>query len=99
MSGEPLTVVVRIRAQEGREAEVRRELLALLAPTRAERGCLEQDLHQMPDEPTLFLLHEKWASDADHERHLMEPHLQQWIARSEALLAEPMQLSRWRKLA
>jgi quinol monooxygenase YgiN len=95
---EPVTVVVRIRAKEGREAEVRRELLALLAPTRAERGCLGYDMHEMPDEPTLFLFHETWASDADLDRHLMEEHVQSWIAKADALLAEPMQLSRWRKL-
>lgn len=97
-SSEPVTVVVRIRAKEGREAEVRRELLALLAPTRAERGCLAYDMHEMPDEPTLFLFHETWASDADLDRHLMETHVQSWIAKADALLAEPMQLSRWRKL-
>ena len=95
---EAVTVVVRIRAKEGREAEVRRALLALLAPTRAERGCLNHDLHEMPDEPTLFLVHETWASDADLDRHLMEDHVQGWIAKADALLAEPMQLSRWRKL-
>jgi len=98
MPSEPVTVVVRIRAKEGREAEVRRELLALLAPTRAERGCLNYDMHEMPDEPTLFLFHETWACDADLDRHLMEPHVQSWVAKTDALLAEPMQLSRWRKL-
>jgi quinol monooxygenase YgiN len=95
---EPVTVVVRIRAKEGCEVEVRSELLALLAPTRAERGCLGYDLHEMPDEPTLFLFHETWASDGDLERHLMEEHVQHWIEKASALLAEPMQLSRWRKL-
>jgi quinol monooxygenase YgiN len=99
MPDEPVTVVVRIRAKAGSEDQVRRELLALLAPTRAEPGCLGFDLHEMPDEPTLFLFHETWASDAALDRHLMEPHLQRWIAKADGLLAEPMQLSRWRKLA
>jgi quinol monooxygenase YgiN len=97
VSDDPVSVVVRIRAREGREAEVRRELLELLAPTRAERGCLGYDMHEMPEEPTLFLFHETWASEADLDRHLMEPHVQSWIAKADALLAEPMQLSRWRK--
>jgi quinol monooxygenase YgiN len=98
MSDEPVTVVVRIRAREGSEAEVKRELLALLAPTRAERGCRNYDMHEMPDEPTLFLFHETWESERDLDRHLMEPHVQSWIAKTDRLLAEPMQLSRWRKL-
>jgi quinol monooxygenase YgiN len=98
MPDEPVTVVVRIRAKEGCEAEVRKELLALLAPTRVEKGCLNYDMHEMPDEPTLFLFHEAWRSEADLDRHLMEPHVQRWIAKADSLLAEPMQLSRWRKL-
>ena len=95
---EPVSAVIRVRAKEGCEADVRRELLALLPPTRAERGCLSCDVHEMPEEPTLFLSHETWASDAALERHLMEPHVQGWIAKAAALLAEPIQLSRWRKL-
>jgi quinol monooxygenase YgiN len=98
MPNEPVTVVVRIRAKEGCEAEVRGELLALLGPARAERGCLNYDLHEMPDEPTLFLFHETWVSEADLDRHLMEPYVQGWIEKSGRLLAEPIQLSRWRKL-
>ena len=98
MPDEPVTVVVRIRAKAGCEEEVRSELRALLAPTRVERGCLNYDMHEMPDEPTLFLFHETWASERDLDRHLMEPHVQSWIAKAERLLAEPMQLSRWRKL-
>jgi quinol monooxygenase YgiN len=98
MPSDPVTVVVRIRAKEGCEGEVRRELLALLAPTRVERGCLSYDMHEMPDEPTLFLFHETWESERDLDRHLMEPHVQSWITKADALLAEPMQLSRWRKI-
>ena len=98
MPEEPVTVVVRIRAKSGCEDEVRSELQALLAPTRSERGCLNFDMHEMPDEPTLFLFHETWQSEADLDRHLMEPHVQAWVAKADRLLAEPMQLSRWRKL-
>src|SRR5262245_34933221 len=98
MPDEPVTVVVRIRAKEGCEGEVREELLALVEPTRGEQGCLNCDLHEMPDEPTLFLLHETWQREADLDRHLMEEHVRGWIAKAERLLAEPIQLSRWRKL-
>jgi quinol monooxygenase YgiN len=98
MPEEPVVVVVRVRAKPGCEAEVRDELMALRAPTRGEPGCLGCEMHEMADEPTLFLFHETWRTDADLERHLMAPHVQSWIAKSDALLAEPMQLSRWRKL-
>jgi len=95
---EPVSVAIRIRAKEGSEAEVRRELLALLAPTRAERGCLECELHEMPDEPTLFMLREAWRSERDFDRRLLDDPFQRWLAQGDRLLAEPMQVSRWRKL-
>jgi quinol monooxygenase YgiN len=95
---EPLGVAVRVAAKEGCEAEVRRELLALLAPTRALAGCLECELHEMPDEPTLFLLRERWASERAFERRLMDEAFERWLGRAERLLAEQMQVSRWRRI-
>jgi quinol monooxygenase YgiN len=96
--GEPLGVAVRVAAKEGAEAEVRGELVALLAPTRALPGCLACELHAMPDEPTLFLLREAWRSERDFERRLMDEAFERWLGRAEELLAEPMQISRWRRI-
>jgi len=76
---------------------VRRELLALLAPTRAGRGCIECELLEMPDEPTLFMLREGWRSERDFDRRLLDDAFQRWLGEGERLLAEPMQVSRWRK--
>ena len=95
---DPLGVAVRIAAKEGSEPEVRRELLALLAPTRALAGCMECELHEMPDEPTLFLLRERWHSERDFDRRLMDEAFERWLGRAEQLLAEPMQVSRWRRI-
>jgi quinol monooxygenase YgiN len=77
---------------------VRQELRALLAPTRVERGCLNYDMHQSPDDEALFLFHENWESQADLDRHLAAPHLERWLALADDLLAEPMQLSFWRRV-
>jgi quinol monooxygenase YgiN len=94
---EPLGVVMRLRAKEGCEAELRSALLALLAPSRAEQGCLACELHEMPDEPTLFLLRESWQSERDFERRLLADACRGWLVQAERLLAEPMQVSRWRR--
>ena len=90
-------MLMRVRAKEGCEADVRRELLALLPPSRAERGCLACELSEMPDEPTLFLVRERWRSERDFERRLLADAFQRWLAQSQRLLAEPMQVSRWRR--
>ena len=97
MAGNQVTVVVRIRAKAGMEARVHQELASLLAPTRRERGCLNFDMHQSPNDPALFLFHENWASEEDLKRHFESPHIKRWIQEAEALLAEPMDLTLWRK--
>jgi quinol monooxygenase YgiN len=51
----------------------------------------------MPDEPTLFMLREGWRSERDFDRRLLEEHFQRWLGQAERLLAEPMQVSRWRR--
>lgn len=90
-----LTVVARFKARPGKEAIVRRELTALVAPTRAEKGCLHYDLHVSTDDPAAFLFHENWESEADLEQHLQSAHVQAWHERSGALLAEPGEITRW----
>ncbi len=97
MASHQVTVVVRIKAKAGMEARVRQELLNLLSPTRAERGCINFDMHQAPNDASLFLFHENWVSEEDLKRHFETPHITRWIQEAKGLLAEPMELSLWRK--
>ena len=87
--GEKLTVVARLKARPGREEEVKQILLGNVAPTRAERGCIDYDLHQSHDDPGLFLFYENWESRADLDAHGQSPHIQALRARAAELLAEP----------
>ncbi len=98
MANQQLTVVVRLRAKTGMEARVRQELFNLLAPTRTEKGCINFDMHQDPNDPAVFLFHENWASEDDLKRHFGTPHITRWIEEAKALLAEPMELTRWQKV-
>jgi quinol monooxygenase YgiN len=98
MAGKQVTVVVRIKAKTGMEVRVRQALLNLLKPTRAERGCINFDIHQAPNDPSLFLFHENWVSEEDLKRHFETPHMKRVIEEAKVLLAEPMELTRWRKV-
>jgi quinol monooxygenase YgiN len=69
MSAKPLTLTVTFQARPGKEAELLGVLTGLLAPTRAEAGCINYDLHIAPDDPSKFLFYENWASKAHHEAH------------------------------
>ena len=85
----PLTVLARIRALPGHEHEVKAALLALIPPTRRERGCLNYDLHQSTTDPTLFIFHENWLSRA---------HLDAFEQQTQGLLAEPVEITFWERI-
>jgi quinol monooxygenase YgiN len=97
MSG-PLTVVVRIKAKPEKKSRVKQELIKLLAPTHAEPGCINFDLHQATDDPSLFLVHENWVSEEDLQHHFEMPYLQAWLEQADSLLDAPMELTRWQKV-
>ena len=57
-----VTVIAYHRAKPGKEGALREALLAVCAPTRAERGCINYDLHVAPDDPGLLVFHANWES-------------------------------------
>jgi quinol monooxygenase YgiN len=93
-----VTVIANIRAKPGMEHEVKKALLGLRGPTRAEKGCINYDLHQSPDDPALFLFHENWASKSDLDAHSQSPHLQAWRKRAVDLLVEPTRVTLWSEI-
>jgi len=99
MKANTLTVIAQVKAKPGKEAEVRKELLSLVAPSRKDEGCLNYDLHQSADNPAEFLFHENWASRALLDKHLQKPDLQAVLARVGQLVAEPPQITFWGKIA
>jgi len=99
MSPESLTVVARIKAKQGKESQVRKALLSLVAPSREDPGCVNYDLHQALDDPALFFFHENWTSEAHLERHLQKPELKAVLAKLEDLLVGPPQITLWKKIA
>ena len=94
-----VTVLATIKAKKGLEETVRNEVLALVAPTRAEAGCLNYDLHQSSDDPATLMLYENWVSREDLDKHLAMPYLQAFLGKVPELLAEPVQLLLWDKIA
>lgn len=93
MAGTRLTVVATIKAKAGMEEKVREELLAMVAPTRKEPGCLNYDLHQAQEDSSLFIFYENWLSRKDLDEHLQTPHFQAFAAKADHLLARPVDIT------
>ena len=75
MKPQPLTVIARIVAKEGKKELVKNELLKLIRLTRAEKGCINYDLHQDQHDEHLFLFYENWASRELWLDHMEQAHL------------------------
>ena len=98
MDSSRLVVVAIFRAREGREQALSTALQAMLAPTRAEAGCLNYDLHRSNDDPGLFYFHETWASADGHRAHLDTPHVRHLLEITPELLLEPIRELKGRRI-
>jgi len=85
-------VVARVKAKPGQEAKVKQECLALVAPSRAEKGCVNYNLYRATDDPTLFIFYENWESREDIERHLQMPYCSRFDDETDGRLAEPEEI-------
>lgn len=99
MADGKVTVVATFKSKAGMEDTVRSAILAVVAPTRAEAGCINYDLHQTTDDPSLFMLHENWVSQKDLDAHLAMPYLQDLLAKADDLFAEPVGIAIWQMIS
>jgi quinol monooxygenase YgiN len=95
MADKKVTVLAKFKAKEGLEEKVKQELMARVAPTRAETGCINYDLHQSPDDKRLFMLYENWVSKKALDEHLQMPYLQSLIGAADELFSEPIEIALW----
>ncbi len=93
---EMLTVIAYVHAKEGQEDRVKQILEGLIAPTRAEAGCINYDLFQSDSDPTQLVFYENWRNDADLDRHAQTPHIRESAGSLTDLLAQPAKITKWR---
>ena len=95
MAEKKVTVVARIRAKEGMEEKVKQELMALVNPTRREKGCINYVLHQSVENKSLFMFYENWGSKRDLDEHLKMPYMKSHMEKAKEILAEPGEITLW----
>ncbi len=99
MSKKIITVVATFQARPGMEAELKNALIALVAPTHKEAGCLNYDLHVSPEDAGKFLFHESWTSKAHLDAHLKNTHIQVLLPRLDKLAVGMPEIKIWEKIA
>ena len=66
-------VIARALARKGKEDQLRSLLQGMLAPTRAEAGCISYELYES-DSRGRFYFDEAWESQAALDKHIATPH-------------------------
>jgi quinol monooxygenase YgiN len=81
-------LIVPIEAAAGKTEQLRPVLRAMLAPSRAEAGCIFYNLYES-HVPGHFVFHELWATQAALDAHNLTPHYQRLQQDVKGLLAAP----------
>jgi quinol monooxygenase YgiN len=69
-----LTLLAKVTAKAGCEEKLFPELQAMVAPSRAESGCIKYVLHRLPGDPRTFWFVEEWKDQAALDEHNQTPH-------------------------
>jgi len=98
MADEKIAVLAKLKAKDGLAETVKQQALALVKPTRSEGGCISYDFHQSHEDENVFMFYENWTSKKALDEHLQMPYLQAFIAKADEILAEPLDVSIWKKI-
>ena len=82
----PLTVIASLKAKPGQEAALFAALTSLIAPTRAEAGCILYEMHRSHENPGWFIFNELWETRPLWDAHMATPHLAAFSAQQDALV-------------
>lgn len=84
-----LHVMAHVEARPDAVAAVRSVLDALLAPSRAEPGCIDYQVFEEGTRPGHFVTMECWADPAAFDAHMASAHVAAAFAAAQDLLARP----------
>ena len=88
-----LVVLATASAKPGAEEALLAALRDVAAPTRAQPGCRSFELLRSRESPGVVIAIERWASAADHARHLQGAHVARLMTAMTPLLAAPPVIS------
>jgi quinol monooxygenase YgiN len=81
----PFALLVTVKAKAGKEHELETTFAPCIAATKKEAGCMAYELNRDPDDPTTYVLFEKWKSVPALDAHLKEEHTTKLLKALEAV--------------
>lgn len=93
MDDEKIVLVARLKVKDDAVEEAKRLALGIVADSRTEEGCVNYDVHQAIDDPTVFVWHETWKDKAALDAHFELPYFKEFFEKAGALAAEEPQIT------
>ncbi|MGC5772740.1 putative quinol monooxygenase [Paenibacillus pabuli] len=81
-----ITICAILKAIPGYENQLHDELLKLIEPSRAEKGCIQYKLHQSLEEKGTFVFYESWADENAITEHVNTEHYQTYRKNIETII-------------
>jgi quinol monooxygenase YgiN len=94
-----LFIFARFHAREGQDGALAVALRAVVAPTRAEPGCLAIEAYRSTRDERLFYIHSRRRDEATFETHAGLPHTVRFIATVQTLIDHKLDVTRARPIA
>ncbi|MGD6818575.1 putative quinol monooxygenase [Metabacillus sp. 84] len=69
-----ITINAIMKAKPGMEENLFKEMKKVIAPSRAEEGCISYDLHRSKDDPAIFVFYENWKDQKAVDAHIASDH-------------------------
>jgi quinol monooxygenase YgiN len=95
MSQESIRVVAKVTARPEKAAELASILLALVAATRKEKGCVSYELLRSKTDAGDLVFVEEWTDDAALDAHFTMPHFLDALAKAKPLFAAEPDVRRY----
>lgn len=81
-----LTVIAKLKAKRGSEEPLFDACRRLIAPTLAEDGCINYDMHRSIEDSGTIMFYENWTTRPLWEQHMKSPHLTEFSAATEGMV-------------
>ena len=72
-----------VESKKGHSRYLKPLLYTLVNESRAEKACLQFDLHQSIEDENIFIINEEWVEKSWFELHLQQEHVSTFISVSE----------------
>jgi quinol monooxygenase YgiN len=90
-----ITVITQLKVKDGLSERLNDELLALVATTRSEEGCISYTPYQSIEDKSTFILYEIWSTRNDWDKHMEMPYYNTFFFKILEFLAAPIKVTLW----